>query len=114
PGVCGNGIAEPGELCLGTFDVFSMGAGTIAVVAANFDANQALDLVVANRDANTISIRLGDGTGDFGVQAAFPTGTGPIGLGAGDFDGDGNLDVITANATSSDLTVLAGTGTGNF
>ncbi|MCA9650080.1 MAG: VCBS repeat-containing protein [Myxococcales bacterium] len=111
---CGNGMAEPGDLCLGTATPFAMGAGTIAVALANFDADPALDLVAANRDANTVSIRLGDGTGDFGVQTPFGAGTGPVAIGTGDFTGDGNLDVVTVNLSSLDVTVLPGTGTGDF
>jgi hypothetical protein len=114
PAVCGNGIAEPGDLCLGTADTLSMGAGAIGLAVANFDADPALDLVTANRDANTISIRLGTGTGDFGVQTTFATGAGPIAVGAGDFDGDGDLDLATANVGSFDVSVLLGSGTGDF
>lgn len=114
PSVCGNGMAEAGDLCLGGAEPFLMGAGTIAIALADFDTDPALDLVAANRDANTVSIRLGDGMGDFGVQATFPAGTGPVAIGTGDFNGDTNLDVVTVNLTSLDVTVLPGTGTGNF
>lgn len=109
---CGNGMAEPGELCFGAATPFAMGAGTIAVVVANFDADPAPDIVAANRDANTVSIRLGDGLGGFGVQSPFGVGAGPIAIGAGDFDNDAQLDIVTAN--SADMTVVAGTGTGDF
>lgn len=112
--MCGNGMAEAGDLCLGTATPFAMGAGTIAVVLANFDADPAPDLVAANRDANTVSIRLNDGSGGFGVQGPFPTGTGPVAIGSADFDGDTFLDVVTVNLTSLDVTVLPGTGTGDF
>ncbi|MCH9687033.1 MAG: VCBS repeat-containing protein, partial [Deltaproteobacteria bacterium] len=88
PAMCGNGTAEPGDLCLGESTPFAMGAGTIDVLVGNFDADPALDVVVANRDANTVAIRLGDGTGDLGVQTSFAAGTGPVAIGAGDFDND--------------------------
>lgn len=116
PAVCGDGNADPGDLCLeSTSTPFAMGLGTIAVTAANFDTDPAIDLVTANRDGNSISIRLGIGNGDFGVETeVMGVVSGPIAVGAGDFNGDTNLDVVTANLTTFDMTTIAGDGNGNF
>ncbi len=114
PAMCNNGVAEAGDLCLGVVTPYSMGLGTIDVAVGDFDADPALDVVAANRDDNTVSIRLGDGTGGLGTETSFPAGMGPIAIGVGDFNADGELDAVTANLTSIDVTVLSGTGTGDF
>ena len=112
--VCGNGMPEPGLLCFGTSVPQAMGAGTIGITIDNFDASPFLDIVTANRDANTVAIRLGQADGQFGSQDAYPTGTGPIAIGSGQFLGDENLDVVTVNVTSLDVSILAGTATEDF
>ncbi len=68
------------------------GPNPTAVVAADFNHDQKLDLAVSDFDG-TVSIFLGRGDGSFQTAMTFPAGSNCGFLSAGDFDGDGNLDV---------------------
>ncbi|GAB4036101.1 beta strand repeat-containing protein [Spirosoma gilvum] len=70
----------------------------------NNDGN--LDLVVANNSSNTVSIRLGTGTGTFttpasGSELSAPNST--LGVSVGDVDNDGDLDLLAAGSTTVNL-----------
>lgn len=101
----------------------AIGGWASQALAADLDGDTNIDLVIANRDDDSVSILLGDGTGGF-VQA----GGSPIAIGSGspfdekrpsdltlvDLNNDGQLDVATANADSDDISVLLGDGSGGF
>jgi VCBS repeat protein len=74
------------------------------------------DAVLANLNANTVTVLLGTGdmSSPIGGSASYPTGTAPNGVALGDYNGDTHLDVATANTTSNDVTVLLGAGDGSF
>src|SRR4030095_6581921 len=73
----------------------------VSVVLGDFNGDTILDLVVAHRDSNTVSILLGTGTGTFGAKTDFGTGAGPFSVAVGDFNGDNKLDLAVANFRSS-------------
>jgi hypothetical protein len=87
-----------------------------AVAAADFDADGAVDLVVANEGSNNLSILIGDGLGGFSETSASPiaVGTAPVALATSDFDADGKLDLLAANVDSAEMTILLGDGAGDF
>ncbi|MGO9273506.1 MAG: beta strand repeat-containing protein [Terriglobia bacterium] len=95
-----------------------------SVVTGDFNGDGNLDLAVANncgKDPSctsivgTVTILLGDGTGNFTPTAVSPaTGGNPRSVVVGDFNGDGKLDLAVANYYNSTLTILLGDGTGNF
>jgi len=65
-----------------------------------------LDLVTANAMSNTVSILLGDGTGNFSpvvpqFSPPFSTRQSPTALVLGDFNHNGRLDIATANFSNS-------------
>jgi len=72
------------------------------------------DLAVANSDADTVSVLLGDGAGGFGAKSDFATGTTPYSVVMGDLNGDSFLDLALANLGSNTVSVLLGDGTGDF
>ena len=84
------------------------------VVVGDFNGDGKLDLAVANASSNTVSILLGDGSGNFTLKATLPTGETPSGLAVADFNGDGKLDLAVINGSGSTLTVLLGNGDGTF
>ncbi|MDY6937026.1 MAG: FG-GAP-like repeat-containing protein [Cyanobacteriota bacterium] len=98
------------------FDTIPFGVGNspISVKVGDFNGDRQQDLVVANRDANTLSILLGDGTGGFGTQTTFDTQRAPNAIALGDFNGDGRQDIATTNRFSNSVSVLLGNGTGGF
>ncbi|WP_201987257.1 FG-GAP-like repeat-containing protein [Hymenobacter rubidus] len=87
------------------------------VVMSDVDGDGDLDLLTANYLANTVSVRLNDGTGSFTPPATTPevgVGTAPASLAVGDVDGDGDLDLLTANNTAGTVSVRLNNGTGSF
>ena len=73
------------------------------------------DLVVANADANTVSVLLnttapGATTPTFAAQQTFATGRSPYSVTAADLNGDGKPDLIVANlAVGNTVSVLLNT-----
>jgi len=86
----------------------------ISVADINHDRN--LDILVANVDAESISVLLGDGKGNFheAPGSPFPAGHLPNDLAIADMNGDGNLDLVVANHQSPYVTVFLGDGKGGF
>jgi hypothetical protein len=86
----------------------------IAVADVNHDGNP--DILVANADAGSVSVLLGDGKGNLhsAPGSPIPAGHLPNDLAVADMNGDGNLDVVIANHQSPYLTILLGDGTGKF
>lgn len=67
-----------------------------ALALEDLDGDQDLDVAVANRGSNDVSVlrNLGDGT--FAPAASYRTRLAPASLAAGDLDGDGDLDLAVA------------------
>ena len=94
--------------------LYDTGLSPRGIAAGDFNGDGRHDVVTADADADTISVLLGDGSGDMGARRAFATGARPCGVTVGDFDGDGRQDVATADATDSTVSVLLGDGSGGF
>jgi hypothetical protein len=71
------------------------------VVVADLNRDGKLDFALANRAANTVALRTGNGDGTFGPVALYSV-AGPdlLQLAAADFDRDGKLDLACINAGS--------------
>jgi hypothetical protein len=89
---------------------------SVAVGKLNGDAFD--DFVSANRDDNSVSVRLGNGDGTFGPRTQLAVGTKPISVAMGNLNGGSIPDLAVANAdpgTPDDsVSVLLGTGDGSF
>lgn len=100
-----------------------------AIAMADFDGNGTADLVVANRDSNSITVLRGDKNGNF-TSVAFPIVDAsttpqplvgpnsplnqPVALVAGLFDSDTFVDIAVVNEGSGVVLVLLGNGNGTF
>jgi FG-GAP-like repeat/Putative Ig domain len=107
----GNG---DGTFSLAHNSTFATGSDPGAIVAADFNGDGKLDLVVANQDDSTLTILLGNGDGTFTPATGSPVAVGinPDALAAADLNSDGKLDLVVANDSS--LTILLGNGDGTF
>ena len=100
-----------------------------SVAVGDFNGDGKLDLAVANQCAagtcglpSTVSILLGDGTGNFTPAPSPAVGYQPMSVAMGDLNGDGNLDLVVANRCGNDescqspgtVSILLGDGKGNF
>jgi hypothetical protein len=86
----------------------------VTVADVNRDGNP--DILVTNADAGTVSILLGDGTGQFeeAPGSPFPAGHEPNDIAVADMNGDGNPDLVLPNHQAPTITVLLGDGKGSF
>ena len=99
-----------------TFSTPSAVLGETSVAVGDFNGDGHLDLAVANSYSGTVSILLGDGSGNF-TPAATPivtVGHYPYSIAAGDLNGDGHVDLAVANFNDGTVSILLGDGTGNF
>ncbi len=91
------------------------GSNPDAAAVGDFNNDQALDLVVANKGSNDVTTILGNGDGTFKAGVSSAAGNSPVSVAVADFNKDGNLDVVVANATTSGtVSVLLGKGDGTF
>jgi hypothetical protein len=83
-------------------------------VAVDVNGDGNLDVLTANFGSNTVSVRLGNGRGDFSGTTEVPVSNNPISVVAADVDGDGNLDLLAASLTGNRVSVRLGNGQGSF
>ena len=113
----GNGIPGAGD---GTFrpgGSFDAGGPALGLVSDDFNGDGIRDLLVANGDAGTISVLLGQGTagvgdGTFGAPSSYAVGSSLELVATGDFNGDGTPDLAVTDRSPRWIYVLLGQGTG--
>jgi hypothetical protein len=95
-----------------------VGKSPTAIAAGNFRRGGVgnLDLAVVNRDDETVSILLGDGTGRFALTPSPPVqvGSDPVAIAVGDLTGSGTLSLVVANQRGPTISLLTGDGKGGF
>ena len=92
----------------------SVGSGPAGFVTGDFNGDGKIDLAVANSNAGTVSILLGNGDGTFTAQPTVTVGAGAHWIVTGDFNEDGKLDLAVANSGSNTVSILLGNGDGTF
>lgn len=93
---------------------FAAGSGATGVVTADFNNDGRVDIAVANRLANTITIIKSTPPTTFTASTISSGGNSPIDLAAADLNHDGDIDLVAANYTSGTAAVLLGNGDGSF
>ena len=96
---------------------YAAGSGTSSVVASDVNGDGKIDLAVAARDSNVVSVLLNQGNGTFAPAASYPVGSQPTAVTAADLNGDGKPDLIAAggdNSPDDTVSVLMNQGNGTF
>jgi hypothetical protein len=81
---------------------------------ADLNADNKVDVVVANVDRNTITVFLGNGLGALSAGTNFDAEPRPVAPTIADFDGNGTLDLVVANNGSSTISFYSGNGAGGL
>ena len=76
------------------------------MAVGDLDGDRDLDLAVANRFGDNVSMLLNEGDGTFGGQLTYAVGDCAYSVTVGDLDGDGDLDLVTANYDDNTVSVL--------
>jgi hypothetical protein len=104
PTTCGNGAVDPGEVCFVPQEVLlEAGLGAWDVAVGDYDLDGNLDIATLEADADTISVRYGDGARGFAEPDTYPATAQGFRLRAADLDDDDDLDIV---AVGVDVTVL--------
>jgi cysteine-rich repeat protein len=111
---CGDDVITPGELCYADSVEIGSWVDLAAVAAADLNADENIDLVVADRAANQVAVLLGDGTGSFAPAVGFDAQPNPRLLRLGLFDANASLDVVTLGEFDAGFEVMLGDGAGGL
>src|SRR5262249_44821535 len=84
------------------------------VAVRDFNGDGQPDFVTSNSGANTVTLRLGLGNGQFLPPRPFAAGAGPSSLAPGDFNRDGRPDLVVTNASGGGVSILLNAGAGKF
>jgi cysteine-rich repeat protein len=112
---CGNGIVDPGELCLVQKN-FATGDGVgginpVDVALVDFDGDGLLDIVTVNETSNDLSFLRNLGGGEFDVPVVRSSGgDSPLFVIAADLQNNGGKEVICTNENTDNVTVFNGLG----
>ncbi len=85
-----------------------------AIAVGDLNNDTFVDIAVAARFGNAISILLNRGDGTFYPQVSYGVGTHPLALAMGDLNGDLWPDLVVANSAINSMSVLLNNGDGTF
>ncbi len=93
---------------------FETGASPRSVAVGDLDGDGKLDLAVANRNSNTVSVfenTSSVGIISFATKVDFATGSTPYSVSINDLDDDGKPEIVVSNRTNNTVSVLKNTST---
>ncbi|CAF1240880.1 unnamed protein product [Rotaria sordida] len=84
------------------------------IIAADFNNDNQMDIIVSNSGTDSIDVLLGHGDGTFIHNISYSTGPTPKAIAFGDFNNDKLLDIAVANSGNSSISIFLGYGDGAF
>ncbi len=96
PAECGDGSADPGELCFGDPEIYPTGDEPYDLAIADIDLDDVLDILTVSYSTSMLSILESDGIGGFTPPVEYGGGDGPYRVRTADYDGDGDQDIVIA------------------
>ncbi len=106
-------LGLPGGIFGGTLAA-PTGALPVALAATELDGDGRADIVVANKNANSVSILHGHADGTLGDRVDYAVPAQPVAVAVHDLDGDGLVDIAVASTAGQCVSVLRGLGGGAF
>lgn len=100
--------------------VLNAGSDPVWIATGKFNSNSSaadfVDVAVANKGSDNLSIFLGDGAGALLAPTTLNTGAGtaPVAVVAADFNLDGKVDLAVANQGNNTIEIFLGNGDGTF
>ncbi len=86
-----------------------------AVIAADINGDNAIDLVIINTNSATVSVLMNNGNGSFAPKVDYSVGNGPHSVTVTDVNNDARPDLVVANNwTTPNISVLLNNGNGIF
>jgi hypothetical protein len=113
----GQGVFAPQVTYPTGTDPVSIAAGQFNTSTTATNSNDFVDLAVADKGANTVSILLGNGDGTFQPKTDIATGVAPVSVITADFHdlaGTGFTDLAVANQGDNTISIFQSNGDGTF
>ncbi|TAL57492.1 MAG: T9SS type A sorting domain-containing protein [Bacteroidetes bacterium] len=107
-------LSSSAQVCFTASQDYQAGSSPYSIVKADFNGDGKVDLAVANRYDNSLSVYLGNGAGVFGTASIVAVGSEPVSLNSTDFNADGKADLAVANYNDNTVSVYLGNGAGGF
>lgn len=92
---------------------YAVGVEPVAAAVTDVNGDGKMDVVTANASEDTVSVLIGNSSGQFPTHTEIPVGYSPIAVLARDMNADGFADVVTANYDGT-ISTLQGHGNGTF
>jgi len=107
------GTPTPGGVAFSVGTLYTVPNSVQSLTSADFDLNGKPDVAVVSGSSKSVTVLLGDGTGEFTqLITSDPFGSAPTGIVAADLNNDGVPDVAVTDKSGSNLIVLLGQGNG--
>lgn len=112
-------VFNAGDGTYPTHQQFTVSEGPLEVILEDLNRDGNLDAVVSNWGrlgdyGDTVSVLIGDGSGNFAPQQVYTTGLAPRSVRAADFNDDGMIDLIVSCQFGNLISLLPGNENGTF
>jgi hypothetical protein len=101
-------LLNNGDGTFGSPAFYGVGSSPVAIASADMDLDGDIDLILANRDTDDLSLLLNNGNGTFLAEIIIPAGGLPIDLAIADFNTDGRPDIAVSDSGQSNVRVYFG------